>query len=59
MEERCPHIKRRVFWHNDKSYDAPDLCDLNDKICLLEERLDCEEWKDIQKEWKSDDVSTT
>jgi len=38
----CPHAKRC----NDIDY-----CDINDKPCLLESGLQCEEWQEIQEEW--------
>jgi hypothetical protein len=33
--------------------EVQDLCALNDKICLLEEGLECEEWAEIRKEWEN------
>lgn len=45
-KDRCPYAIQR----------GPiDFCDLNDKPCLLESNLECEEWKTIQKEWIEED----
>lgn len=48
QEDRCPHVYC-------KCTDCPDMCSLNDKICLLEEGLVCEEWEDIKKEWAEEE----
>ncbi len=44
---RCPHIIRKLA--GDETY---DMCELNDKICLIEHGIyECETWDEIQKEW--------
>jgi len=48
-KSECPHIKRK--YAGDESV---DLCEINDKLCLLEEGLKCEYWDEIQKEWEQE-----
>jgi len=44
---RCPEIIRKLA--GDETY---DICNLNDKPCLIEHGLyECEEWNQIQAEW--------
>lgn len=45
MEIECPHIRAP---YNLDVY----LCELNDKVCLLESGNRCEIWEEIQKEDK-------
>lgn len=42
-EGKCPYALRHG--------DFPDYCGINDKPCLLESGLQCEEWQEIQEEW--------
>lgn len=52
-EERCPHIKRYP------NADI-DLCTLfKYKVCGLELGEICDEWEDIQEEWKRDEIAWT
>lgn len=46
--EQCPHIKR-VFGGDE----SIDLCEINDKICLLETDMLCETWDEIRAEIES------
>ena len=45
----CPYVRGKFYGE-----DAPDLCTINDKICLLEEGLECETWNEVQKEWEQE-----
>ena len=48
-KNECPHIKRKYC--GDESV---DLCEINDKFCLLESGLECETWNEVQKEWEQE-----
>ena len=41
--DRCPN-------RYSKYEDSPDLCDFNDKVCLLESGDRCEYWEEVQLE---------
>ena len=43
MENDCPHAHRTFK-------DSPDFCDINGKICALEDNMKCDLWKDIKYE---------
>ena len=45
-ENRCPHIIRKQA--GDESI---DICEINDKICLLVGDYECEIWEEIKREW--------
>ena len=44
-EVTCPHRIRIPYI---------DKCDINDKPCLLEEGLECDEWDGIRVEWEAE-----
>lgn len=46
---KCPHAKRYP--------DGPDTCDINDKMCLLEEGLECDALEDIRRGWAEEESS--
>jgi len=45
----CPHIKTHSAYDpiRMKTYEGPDTCDINDKICELEHFNSCETFEDI------------
>lgn len=43
----CPHRIRMPNYI--------DKCDINDKPCLLEEGLECDEWNEVREEWEQED----
>jgi len=45
-KSECPYIKRK--YSGDESV---DLCEINDKFCLLESGLECDTWNEVQREW--------
>lgn len=45
-EGKCPYALRRG---------DIDYCGINDKLCLLESGLQCEEWQEIQEEWAKEE----
>lgn len=53
--DRCPHIISKRAGDESR-----DFCELTErpsgriKMCLLEEGLECETWKEIQAEWEAE-----
>jgi len=56
--QECPHIRRRSAYdpERDESY-SYDLCDIDDKFCLLESELKCPYFEEIKEEWKEEDLA--
>jgi len=50
IENRCSHI-----YASTPDFDGPDMCDINDKICLLERDNPCDICVEIMKERKAND----
>lgn len=50
--DTCPHRRSMGGYDSrrDKTYEAPDLCDINDKICLLETGDKCEIYEEFLSE---------
>jgi len=49
-DNRCPHARSISAYDakRDKYWDGPNLCEINDKLCLLESGDSCYIWDDIK-----------
>lgn len=45
----CPHVVRKSYGD-----ESQDYCEIDDKICRLEEGLQCDTWTEIQREWEEE-----
>ena len=46
---RCPHAYKPY------RYMEVDFCDINSKLCILENGLECSIWNNVQQEWANDE----
>jgi len=55
--QECPCIRRRAVRDpkGDKLHTF-DLCEINDKYCLLETDLKCPEFEEIKREWSEEEA---
>ena len=56
IKSECPHIRHTGGYCKevDDYIEGADMCDLVDKFCLLAWGYECDEWAEIQREWKEE-----